>query len=474
MSARTNPNVLLITTDEQRFDALGCNGNDHVITPNLDRLAAGGVNFTAHTTSCPLCTPARASILTGQYARTHGAWTVGVTLDSNARGLSHWLADAGWRTGFFGKAHFEAELSEYMVGMDHSRPYYGFQDFAITEDHNIGEYMDWIKAHHPEHYSAARNNTHEDRRDTPLPDRGPGTLTACYLSTLPENLHQTAWIADRTIDFIGHNKGQGAPFFAWCSFVDPHHPFNPPAEFAAMYDVSKMPGPMMKPGENAHLPTGYYHVEGMGLEEYQRMKAYYYAMITHIDSHIGRILGVLEAQGELDNTIVIFTSDHGDYLGDHGLIRKCVDIYDCLLRIPLIIRAPGATGRATCSDMTQHEDLAPTIMDLLGLPVPEGVQGMSFASALKGNGAGPRQTACHYYPTGKTDGLQAVRDRRWKLVYDPRADSWALRNLKDDPMEYENRISDPSCASIVDRLKSDLVRSLVRFPSYRPPRTHGW
>ena len=468
------PNILLITADEQRFDAVRCNGNPRVTTPNLDRLATEGVNFTGHTTSCPFCTPARASILTGQYARTHGAWQVGVTLDTNARGLSHWLADAGWRTGFFGKAHFEAELSEHMVRMDHNRPYYGFQEFHITEDHNVGEYLDWIRAEHPQHYAAARHNTHEDKRDTPLPDRGPGALDCCYVSTLPENLHQTAWIADRTIDFMRAGSAAQAPFFAWCSFVDPHHPFNPPAEYAAMYDISKMPPPRMRPGENAGIKSGYLHIEGMPVEEYQRITAYYYAMVTHIDAHIGRMLAHLACAGELENTIVIFTSDHGDYLGDHGLIRKGGPMYESLLRIPLIIRAPGAIRGAVRSFLTQHEDLAPTLMELAGLPVPESVQGMPFSSSLSGDAPGARHWAYHYCPSRTSDGVQMVRDARWKLGYDPHANSWTLTDLRDDPMEYENRVDDPACAEIVKRLKDEMIRSLVRFPSYRPPRLFGW
>ena len=172
MAQQSRYNVLLITTDEQRYDALGCNGNPHIRTPHLDTLARQSVNFQRHTTSNPICTPARCSILTGLYSRTHGADTVGKRLPVTQQCLTHLLGEAGYRCGILGKAHFEAELSGYAKQLEPERVYYGFQEHHITEDNQIGEYLRWIRAKHPEHYAAIRQMTVESTRDTPFPTPG--------------------------------------------------------------------------------------------------------------------------------------------------------------------------------------------------------------------------------------------------------------------------------------------------------------
>jgi arylsulfatase A-like enzyme len=194
-------NILLITSDEHRFDAVGCNGNPIMKTPNLDNLANEGLNFQNHTCSAPVCTPARASILTGQYSSTHGAWHVGHTLDRNKPGLAHLLSKEGYRCGFFGKAHFEPELSQFAVNMDRSQPYYGFHDFAITEDNPAGDYVEWVQTHFPEYKDSVYQTVHEDMQRPPIPMRESGAFKAVFTSPLPEEAHQTAWIADRTMDF---------------------------------------------------------------------------------------------------------------------------------------------------------------------------------------------------------------------------------------------------------------------------------
>lgn len=468
--------MLLITSDQQRYDAIGCYGNRHIFTPNLDRMAREGVHFINHTTSCAICTPARASMLLGQYPHTHGAWTVGTTVDPNCRGLSHWLADAGWRTGLFGKAHFEPEQSQYVLRVDlHDRPYYGFHEFHITEDHNIGEYMDWIRREHPEHVAAARNNTHEDLRDTPLSDQGPGRLQNCYLSTLPENLHQTAWIADRTVDFIRESRRAERPFFAWCSFVDPHQPYNPPREFAEKYDPATLPPPIASDLDEAEPPS-YCHVPGLLSEEYLRLKAYYYAMVTHIDAHVGRVLETLRGLGALEDTIVVFTSDHGDYLGDHGLVHKGTFLFESIVRAPMIIRAGracevrGAVRRA----FSQHEDLAPTIMDLLGLPIPATVQGVSLADAMRRETSALDDRSVAFNTPMEGEPTWGIRRGPWKLLF--HEDPWGRRlfNLDEDPDETINRLDDPSCREVLRELEAEMLRWFLSHPAHRLPRTHRW
>ncbi len=497
-------NILLITTDEQRFDAIGCNGNDYIRTPNLDRIAREGINFKNHTCSSPICTPARASILTGLYSRTHGAWHVGYNLDKKIIGIPNLLSKQNYISGIFGKAHFEAELSNYAENMNHDKKYYGFNEFAITEDNLVGEYLEYIKEEFPQYYEAALKNGNE-QTSNPYIDNyydplfaDVGTLKAVFTSELPEHLHQTAWITDQTIKFIREKTAQNKPFFAWCSYVDPHHPFNPPEPFASMYDPKELPRPIRKKGENAFLPPCYFHVKDMPDSEFQRMKAAYYGMISHIDHHIGRILNVLEETDQLENTIIIFTSDHGDYCGDHGLVRKLCFMYDNILKIPFLIRLPKKMKAGTeYHGATQHEDILPTILDYLGFPIPDHVQGISFAPFLKNKPLKKSRVYSYYEYQKKAVG---VSKGPWKLIYYPlnnwfvpkeklqentkdnyqilslpkRGNGFVLTNSEQDSLEYDNLIGQKEVSAIENELKEALFEWLLNTPLYYPKKPYYW
>ncbi len=472
--ARQRPNVLLITTDQQRFDTLGCNGNPHIRTPNLDRLAADGVNLRRHTTSCPLCTPARVSILTGKYHRTHGARQIGDTLDSDARGVSHILTDAGYSCGVFGKTHFEPAQSLFAERMDHSTPYYGFEEFRITEDNQVGEYLGWVKSEHPQHWDDVRRNTVQAPGDSaePLPDRGDNRPWDAFVSSAPEELHQTHWITDHTIDFIRSRAAAGRAFFGWCSYVDPHHPFNPPERYASMYDPADLPIPPPRekaPLDFPRLYNDYSSDERMTTADYQRMKAHYYAMVTHIDANVGRILECLTDEGVLENTIILFTSDHGDYCGDHGLIRKGRAMYDNLLRVPMLVRLPNRENAGAEYDSpTQHEDIVPTVLEWVGVDVPGEVQGISFADPLRGRGPSGRKYAFFENEWSRAIG---VSNGRWKLMHYPEETTgigFVLTDTEDDPLEYENLAGAAEHAAIEHELKKALFEHMLNLPIYRP------
>ncbi len=473
-------NILLITTDEQRFDTLGCHHNPIVKTPHLDQLAGEGIDFLNHRCSNPMCTPARCSILTGLYPRTHGTWENGYSLPDEHQTLSGLLSAEGYSCGLFGKAHFEPETSLYAEKLDHSKPYYGFEYFHITEDNLVGEYLDWIRSEHPEHYQAVLDNSVEGARINPLPDLGPGRLNAIYTSPVPEELHQTAWIADRTIDFVDSCEVKGEPFFAWCSFVDPHHPWNPPEPYASMYPPDTIPLPAFQEGENDHLPTCYHHLKGMLPEEYQKMIAAYYGMISHIDHHIGRIITLLKEKGLLEQTLIIFTSDHGDYNGDHGLIRKSLWLYDSLLHVPLIVRLPGQdqAGRSFLG-LSQHEDLLPTLLGWLGMQVPSQVQGVSMAGVLKGDLEGhPRQFAHYEFENGRNYQQGTVNcgvsHGSWKLIHYPEGPGFVLVNTETDPNEYQNLVGEEKAQGMFEKLKAALLAWLLNTQSYRPPKPYDW
>jgi arylsulfatase len=495
-------NILLITTDEQRFDTLGCNNNPYIKTPNLDRLVAEGINFINHTCSSPICTPSRASILTGQYCRTHGAWDVGYTLGKDLKGLAGWLSKKRYKCGIFGKAHFEPELSNYVEKLYNKKKYYGFSKFKLTEDNLIGEYLDWMKEHYPHHYQNALKLGNESTSalyvDYGQPMRDEGQIKAVFTSDLPENLHQTAWITDRTIDFIKQHAGKNKPFFAWCSYVDPHHPWTPPEPFASMYNPKNLPKPKRKEGENKFLPGFYFYAKNLPDSEFQRMCAAYYGMISHIDYHIGRVINLLEDINQLENTIIIFTSDHGDYNGDHGLIRKSIFLFDNILKVPFLIRLPNKKHAGTnYKGNTQHEDIVPSLFEYLKIPIPDEVQGESFASVLSNgvNGKSREYSFFEYYKyaVGVSKGnwkliFYSPKNWPWKIVpqientkeifeivsLPKRGNGFVLTNLEEDPLEFNNLIGDEEYIDIESELKETLFKWLLETPLYYPKKPYPW
>jgi arylsulfatase A-like enzyme len=468
-------NVLLITTDQQRFDALGCNNNPHIKTPHLDRLAAQSINLQQHFTSNPICTPARCSILTGRYSRSHGAVNVGMTLPRDTQCLTHVLKQAGYRCAIMGKAHFEPEKSGYVNTMDRTTPYYGFDEHHITEDNMIGEYLEWVERQYPQYRAGAWENSHEENHTPARAGQKNGRIEACYVSSIPEHVHQSAWIADRTIDFLSKTAAENTPSFVWTSFVDPHHPWTPPEDFMSLYDPATLPRPNRKPGENEGMGDSYIHLDGLSDAEYQRLCASYYAMISHIDHHVGRIIGHLERTGQLDKTLVLFTSDHGEYNGDHGLIRKCGPLYDNLLRVPALVRLPGgAHGGTRCHQPTQHEDFVPTILEQLGLEIPKAAEGVSMLPALRGQTPARRYAYFEYKNISRGDGVYGVQRGPWKLLHYPDERDYVLTNLESDPMEYTNVYSSAATAETERELKDALLQWMVHTPRHTLPKTMGW
>ena len=463
--------VLFISTDEQCFDSLGCNGNPLVRTPNLDALAQRGVRFTNHVTSSPICTPARVTWLTGLYPRTHGAWAVGVTFDQSMPTMPGHLAERGYATLLSGKGHFEPELSRRPEQVSTHEPYYGFTQHHISEDAQFGEYLQWVRQHYPQHYDEVRRVTHEDAnaRDAPVPDPGPGRLRGLYPAELPVEVSQTRWIADRTIDFMRDRADDGAPWMAWCSFVQPHHPWNPPRAYMDQYDPAQMPVYEGVDGAHGGATASYNNGRELLDDELQRMQAAYYAMITHIDDEVGRMLAALDESGQSEDTLIVFTSDHGDYNGKRRLIRKNGGAYEAIFRVPMIAAGPGVSGGRTCEALTQHEDLPRTMLEMLGVDVPDWMGGRSLVPLLRGDDAPVRGYAYFDGPW-----VYGVRDARWKLVYDTRDESWALTDLDTDPDEDRNRIDDPACADVRARLERALLQWQLDTPTYALPREGSW
>ncbi|MBN1400254.1 MAG: sulfatase-like hydrolase/transferase, partial [Anaerolineae bacterium] len=348
-------NILMITCDQLRQDSLGCYDNPAIRTPYIDALAARGVRFDNAYTAYPVCAPNRASLVTGRYPSINGLRHNGIFLPRFELTLMEVLRQRGYQTYGAGKMHFGPQwkwppdggplqdptpaLAVNPQPEPWELPWHGFDCITITEDHRVGPYEAYLNANGYDIWQDPHSFSYPQHQ--------------CVRSAWPEERHQTTWIGDRAVEFLACHP-ENRPFFIWASFVHPHHPFNPPAPYDTMYAPADMPLPVFDEAEVACWPEAYRNKyfategghEAIGMHliadaEWQRIRAYYYGMISLIDKQVGRMVEMLRERKLLDNTIILFTSDHGEMLGDHHLVFKGTT-YDEVTRVPLIVALPGA------------------------------------------------------------------------------------------------------------------------------------
>ena len=432
-------NVLLIHSDQHRFDCLGANGHPQIRTPNLDRLAAEGVNFTHAFTPAPICSPARASLLTGQWPTQHGCMSIPHTeLYRPARAdlptVTERLAEAGYCVGHVGKFHQETPRPPTELGVADYVP--------------LADYTRWRQAQHL----------------PPLP-RTRGWLGETDVHIQP---HQSrlAWGADRTIELMETYRARGRPFFLRWDPVEPHLPCTPPEPYASMYSPetirpwASFGDPLERKPYIQAQQRRTWELEGWGWERWAAIVARYLAVITDLDANVGRLLGALDRLGLAERTLVVYTADHGDLCGAHGMIDKNFVMYDDVVRVPLIARLPGVlpAGR-TCDAFVSHAiDLASAFCEAAGIAPPETFRGTSLLATARGLDPNPRADIFSTFH-GCQFGLYSqrmIRDRRWKYVWNA-TDLDELYDLRDDPAELANRASDPACGHELRRLRGRLV-----------------
>jgi len=467
------PNILWICTDQQRFDTLGCYGNSFVRTPNVDRLAGEGVLFEQCYSQSPICTPSRAGFLTGRYPRTTRCCQNGQSIPADEVLITRLLAAAGYDCGLSGKLHISA--CHYELDQPSERRIDdGYGEFHWSHhpgpDWAANEYIQWL---------TERGVAYE----TPRLEGSRQVRTG-----MRAEHHQTTWCAQKAIDFMEARAGGGEPWLFSVNIFDPHHPFDPPAEFLAPYHdrLDEIPLPNYVEGELADKPrhqrTGGYLGNPLSDRDHRLTRAAYWAMIDLIDAQVGRMLDALDRTGQRERTLVIFTSDHGEMLGDHGRYLKGCYFYDPAVRVPLVVSWPGVIdpgGR--CPALVELIDLAPTILDACGQDRPAGMQARSLWPMLTGAAGLDRHREdvyCEFLWPAPEDAERPpatmVRTDRHKIVVMHNDDTGELYDLADDPTETRNRWDEPAFAAVkADMLKRACDR-MAATADPLPPRRAPW
>jgi len=486
MSTQT-PNILLITSDQQHFNTLGFR-NSEVKTPNLDRLAQGGTVFTRTYCPNPTCSPTRASIITGRYPSQHGCWSLGTKLSEEHHTVGEDFTHAGYRTALVGKAHFQPlasteefeSLEAYPVLQDldfwrrFHGPFYGFEHVELARNHadeaHVGQhYAIWMEE------KGFRNWRECFRKPTGSSPAQHGRWN------IPEEYHYDTWIAERTNALLEQYKASDERFFLWASFFDPHPPYLVPEPWDMMYDPHSITVPAVVEGEHDSNPPHFkltqqekpdfspWRESGFGMHGFHSHKhsrqqlqeniAIYYGMISLMDKYIGKILSKLEQLGLSDNTLVVFTTDHGHFYGQHGLIAKGAFHYEDMIRVPFIVRFPGRVpaGR-TCAALQTLVDLAPTFLSITGIDIPREMTGIDQSDVWFGESEGIRDHIIvenRHEPT--TIHVKTYVNERYKITVYYNRDYGELFDLKEDPGEINNLWNSPEHQD----LKHELILKLL-------------
>lgn len=484
------PNIVLITTDQQRFDTLSCNGSSFLHTPNLDRLAESGARFTRAYCTNPVCTPSRVSIMTGKYPSAHGSYNIGTVAEDTGQFLSSRLAAAGYRTHHIGKAHFypsdrESKERFPVSGSGQAKDFAGFETAEFLTGYNdwgvTMHYREWLK------------EKGIDSTDYPVHILTSRDAYANGDWELPEAVHNSAWIVDRTRKFLKscgqireeeEGMAEQRPFFLNIGFQDPHHPHLLPIDFDGripLEDVSMPHGTydsrvrhldLLAKGKivESHY-AGRYQIAGnqntrwdeyfADEEKTRTLRRQYYSMIRLLDRRIGEILDAISEKGLTDNTIVVFTTDHGDMLGDHGLGQKGPMSYEEVVHVPLIISWPGMIEPQAAQGVTSLADLYPTLLSFAGI-APDGadldLDGIAMNDMLFSRNREHRDHAVIQFKE-EADAVryQCIVTKEWKLTEYIGEDYGELYHLSADPGEDVNLYFDEK----YDGVKYRLLRLLV-------------
>lgn len=438
----SQPNVLILMTDQQRFDSMGALGNPDVQTPHLDRLAAGSVIYENSFCPYPVCTPSRYSFLTSLYVRQHLGGGNYSTLPAGLPTFPRVLQESGYRTAGVGKMHFTPTYLDV-----------GFDRLVLAEQNGPGRYED-------DYHRWLEDRGLVDAVDLIDQERTyRSSASEAYWQTfgaLPSNLdeanHSTTWIGERALEEIDGWSGGGNMLMV--SFIKPHHPFDPPEPWNRLYnpqELTILPGwtEGMLPQDRA-FRSGYFDYEDLDEPALRRVMAYYYGTISHIDHQVGKLLDRLGERGLYDDTLILFTSDHGEYLGFHHLLLKGNHLYEPLARVPLLIKYPGGYRAGERSnELVNSLDLGPTITRWAGAATPSSFSGQDLTDGI---------SRTHIFAESGRGDEYMVRSHTHKLLLSNDPGQSLLFDLESDPWELENRIESESSRLQVEQMTHELLR----------------
>lgn len=513
------PNFLFIITDQHRADHLQCYGNPVVQTPAIDSLALRGTRWDRFYVANPICMPNRASIMTGRMSSVHGARHNGIPLSKDHTTFVELLRDAGYRTGLIGKSHLQSftglpATNRYEPNPDLSTPstslrdavknnrhssdyelelktqwdrplaeridgdFYGFDHVEVAADHAdkaSGDYLLWARSQRKDFDKLVGP-------ENALPHNRPSAPQA-WRTAVPEELYSTNWIADRTEAWLNENTASDEPFFLQMSFPDPHHPFTPPGRYWDMYDPADVELPAsfgkgslapilamrnaLKNGEDARDNQNPFAVTE---DEARSIIALTYGMITMIDDAIGRVLLKLESLGIADDTVVIFTSDHGDYMGDHGIMLKLLLHYQGLIRVPFIWSDPYQKERNTVENgLASSIDISASILARAGIQAYNGLQGRDLFSTKPPEGLIVEEDSQRaMIGFDRPQRVRTLITDRYRLTVRHGEDWGELYDLHTDPLELNNQYENMAMTESRHSLNELMLRRIIELQDRSP------
>ncbi|NKB70847.1 MAG: sulfatase-like hydrolase/transferase [Candidatus Latescibacteria bacterium] len=436
------PNILIIQADQHRPDCLGAYGNNDIQTPHIDALAQDGVRHDNSFCPYPVCTPSRYSFLSGLYVRQHLGGSNHCTLPSGLPTFPKELRRAGYRTKAVGKMHLTPTYHDV-----------GFDQMLLAEQNGAGRYDDdyhrWLQQEGQTHLSDLMDQEREYRQHAP-PEYW--DHVGALESDLDEKHHSTTWIAEQALEELATWQEGGQLLMV--SFIKPHHPFDPPAPWSRMYNpdaLSLLPGYTPAPlPQDLDFSPGYFPNSEMTEAKIRRAMAFYYATISQIDHHVGRMVKSLQERALYDDTIIIYNSDHGDYMGYHHLLLKGNYMYEPLIKVPLIIKFPHQERAGAASqNLVNSIDLAPTLLRQADCPVPATMQGLDLADPAADRDA-------IFAESGRGQAFMA-RTHEHKLLLCRRDQQSQFFDLQADPHELTNRYAEAACQGEIDQLRRRLT-----------------
>ena len=509
------PNFLLFVTDQHRADHLGCYGNTDVRTPHIDALAQRGCRFEQFHVATPICQPNRASLMTGRLPSAHGLRMNGRELSLGERSFVDTLRTSGWRTALVGKAHLQnitamptawpapgqSRLDEARAGFpgaygqevwkrweddpqhELALPYYGFEEVALTIGHGDdqhGHWRRWLRRQTPE-----ADRLIGPANAIPTPGLALAALGQAWRTRLPEELHPTHWIASETCAQLERLAGGDAPFFLQCSFPDPHHPFTPPGRY---WDLVRPADVALPPSFHAaatHPPPPLQFLRaqrqaqpgfrpGYGSFSCSEQEAREAIALNHgnlacIDDNIGRVLATLRRLGLEGDTVVMFTADHGDLMGERGLLFKGGLHYGALTRVPFVWHDPARpTAQPVSSALAQTIDIPATVLARAGIAPTNGMQGRSLLPVIAGGSAAVRDALLIEEESQRRDfGFDRRVRMRTLRTATHRCTVWhgqpfgELIDLREDPLELHNLWDAPGAQGVRQALVEQLVQEML-------------